>query len=542
MPGDIVTSMNGLPVGTDGTFKDYCDVIRTAGEGAPIAVEVLRYDTSEVLKGEINGDQPLELAFSFAEEVGDEVGDDSDAAAAAYDVRVGDRRPRPDLRRRPDGVDRSGTRRPARSRTARQMPVHRRLDRPRRVPQRLRRARACSSPSCRRRPTSTPRWPSTASPAAAPTAGSPTTPTPCSPASTRCGRTAAARPTTSSRWSPLPADGCYMAVIQAQIVTDADLDALDQAFDTFNSRVLTTPLDHREAGPARAGPASGASRRRRSGRASRTIGRRHEPDRPRWPLAGPLLVLLGCGGDDDDGGRRRRRHRRRRRPARRRSRRPIRWPRPSRRRPHGADDDRAARRRPRRPSTTTTTPPPPHVVRRRARRPRRRRRRPSRSSTERLVDDTGRLRLEVPTEWAERGTEHRPRWPTAPARRTSRPRPTCARFLDGYDAAGPDGRRAARRRRPRRRARRATASTRTARPRASGRTIGRRDDGGVPRCGATAAGPATTSSRSSADAGRWTTVLLLAQVREPADLAALDAALDVDGRLPELRRLGSDRT
>ena len=42
--------MNGLPVGTDGTFKDYCDVIRTAGEGAPITVEVLRYDTSEVLQ------------------------------------------------------------------------------------------------------------------------------------------------------------------------------------------------------------------------------------------------------------------------------------------------------------------------------------------------------------------------------------------------------------------------------------------------------------------------------------------------------------
>ncbi len=82
MPGDIVTAMNGLPVGTDGTFKDYCDVIRTAGEGNPIAVDVLRFDTSEVLKGEINGDQPIELAFSFAEEVGDEVGEDSDASAA----------------------------------------------------------------------------------------------------------------------------------------------------------------------------------------------------------------------------------------------------------------------------------------------------------------------------------------------------------------------------------------------------------------------------------------------------------------------------
>jgi serine protease Do len=84
-PGDIVTQMNGLPMGMDGTFKDYCDVIRTSGEGAPIAVEVLRYDTSEVLKGEINGDEPLALAFSFAEEVGDEVGDDSDAAPVAYE-------------------------------------------------------------------------------------------------------------------------------------------------------------------------------------------------------------------------------------------------------------------------------------------------------------------------------------------------------------------------------------------------------------------------------------------------------------------------
>ena len=33
----------------------------------------------------------------------------------------------------------------------------------------------------------------------------------------------------------LPADGTYMAVIMAQILTDADLAALDQAFRTFNA-------------------------------------------------------------------------------------------------------------------------------------------------------------------------------------------------------------------------------------------------------------------------------------------------------------------
>jgi serine protease Do len=73
LPGDIVTAMNGLPVGTDGTFKDYCDVIRTAGEGNPIEVEVLRFDTEEILRGEINGDQPIETTFSFADEVEGEV-------------------------------------------------------------------------------------------------------------------------------------------------------------------------------------------------------------------------------------------------------------------------------------------------------------------------------------------------------------------------------------------------------------------------------------------------------------------------------------
>lgn len=83
LPGDIITSMNGLPIGTDGTFKDYCDVIRTAG-GNPIAVDVLRYDTSEVLRGEINGAQPIELAFSFAAEIEDEVSVDESGTATAY--------------------------------------------------------------------------------------------------------------------------------------------------------------------------------------------------------------------------------------------------------------------------------------------------------------------------------------------------------------------------------------------------------------------------------------------------------------------------
>ena len=81
LPGDIITSLNGLPMGSDGTFKDYCDVLRTAGPGQPMNVEVLRWDTSEVLAGEINGDEPMTLAFSLAEEVEEDV--DTDASGPA---------------------------------------------------------------------------------------------------------------------------------------------------------------------------------------------------------------------------------------------------------------------------------------------------------------------------------------------------------------------------------------------------------------------------------------------------------------------------
>ena len=87
LPGDIITSMNGLPVGTDGTFKDYCDVIRTAG-GNAIAIEVLRYDTGELLRGEINGDKPIEKALSIAGQVQDQVGNnptgDTTSAYSGY--------------------------------------------------------------------------------------------------------------------------------------------------------------------------------------------------------------------------------------------------------------------------------------------------------------------------------------------------------------------------------------------------------------------------------------------------------------------------
>lgn len=64
-PGDIVTTLEGLVLATDGTMSDYCDVIRTQGTDATMSVEVLRYASGEILEGQFNG-RALNTAGSFA--------------------------------------------------------------------------------------------------------------------------------------------------------------------------------------------------------------------------------------------------------------------------------------------------------------------------------------------------------------------------------------------------------------------------------------------------------------------------------------------
>lgn len=81
LPGDIITTLNGLPMAMDGTFKDYCDVLRTAGD-RPIAIEVLRFDTGEILRGELRSGERLEVARTFGAIVDEEV--DIEATGTAY--------------------------------------------------------------------------------------------------------------------------------------------------------------------------------------------------------------------------------------------------------------------------------------------------------------------------------------------------------------------------------------------------------------------------------------------------------------------------
>ncbi|MFQ5407214.1 MAG: S1C family serine protease [Anaerolineales bacterium] len=63
--GDVIVTMEGVQIATDGTMSDYCDILRSHAATDTLAIEVLRFDTQEGLEGQLNG-EPLALAFSFA--------------------------------------------------------------------------------------------------------------------------------------------------------------------------------------------------------------------------------------------------------------------------------------------------------------------------------------------------------------------------------------------------------------------------------------------------------------------------------------------
>lgn len=85
VPGDIITTLNGLPMAPNGSMAEYCDVLRTSGEDTPVSIEVLRYDTGEVLRGELNNpieeDAAIQPVMSFVQELGDEVAEGGESYA-----------------------------------------------------------------------------------------------------------------------------------------------------------------------------------------------------------------------------------------------------------------------------------------------------------------------------------------------------------------------------------------------------------------------------------------------------------------------------
>ncbi|MGE5462377.1 MAG: S1C family serine protease [Syntrophothermus sp.] len=54
-PGDIIYQLEGLVLATDGTMKDYCDVIRSHNATDTMSMSVIRYATGELLEGQLNG-------------------------------------------------------------------------------------------------------------------------------------------------------------------------------------------------------------------------------------------------------------------------------------------------------------------------------------------------------------------------------------------------------------------------------------------------------------------------------------------------------
>lgn len=72
-PGDVIIAIEGLSLATDGTMADYCDILRTHEPTDTMALEVVRPSTEEYLEGQLNGD-PLEVSFSFAQTLGDDLG------------------------------------------------------------------------------------------------------------------------------------------------------------------------------------------------------------------------------------------------------------------------------------------------------------------------------------------------------------------------------------------------------------------------------------------------------------------------------------
>lgn len=72
--GDVILRLENLTLAVDGTMAEYCDILRSRQPSDQMAVEVLRFDTQELLTGELNGDE-LEVAFSFGQDIEDDIED-----------------------------------------------------------------------------------------------------------------------------------------------------------------------------------------------------------------------------------------------------------------------------------------------------------------------------------------------------------------------------------------------------------------------------------------------------------------------------------
>ena len=53
--GDIITSLENIYLASDGTMNEYCDILRTKKPEDTMALQVLRWQSGEILEGQLNG-------------------------------------------------------------------------------------------------------------------------------------------------------------------------------------------------------------------------------------------------------------------------------------------------------------------------------------------------------------------------------------------------------------------------------------------------------------------------------------------------------
>jgi len=80
-PGDLITAIEGLPASEDGTMETYCDIVRTRGADAATSIEVYRPSTDEFFAGQFNGEE-LALRSGLVDKYGSGFG------AGTYDEFV----------------------------------------------------------------------------------------------------------------------------------------------------------------------------------------------------------------------------------------------------------------------------------------------------------------------------------------------------------------------------------------------------------------------------------------------------------------------
>ena len=57
LPGDIIHEVETIIIATDGSMKDYCDILRGHKDDDPLKVMIYRSTTDEILEGTLNGDK-----------------------------------------------------------------------------------------------------------------------------------------------------------------------------------------------------------------------------------------------------------------------------------------------------------------------------------------------------------------------------------------------------------------------------------------------------------------------------------------------------